>query len=543
MIETVTADEAVPTSIEDPTTDALWLSGPATPSIGTTDEGGREAVAVTPEQSDITFGHTVTGNQSHPATVTEPEVTPEESVLADAVAAVQAGGKIKDAVVTICETMGEPDIAPRQVQDVFRAHGLDPEPRRETISRAIKTWHESRNTTPTQPVENSTTSTDAVAERSGSSEAAADPTRRSFDPNAPSIVELPTTEAGRNQPENRDITEAEDPNEENGHTQNSTITRDGHTPPGRSAREPGPVTSEQDALDSPDSRGHTVENDTDIRPASATAGDHAPVTPAGRTPATGHTFTTVTVTPTTPTDQQSKSKVVTALYYVVALVCISISLNTSWRFFDEVLGISTEWGERWIMFAAVEAAMVACGAGMVHSVRKHGKPGPSQSVTWGLVAATALIAWGMSDDVLEAAGRVIVGPLLGTVMLHLALGLEFRRHGHQSANVVARLARELRERFLSRFGLADDDRDAAQRTRDRAAYRAAALSLPKRARWSRQARLERALLAAGVADDPVMRERMMARLAVVRHAQELANIDQDSPWSPTTTKQVSTAID
>jgi hypothetical protein len=129
----------------------------------------------------------------------------------------------------------------------------------------------------------------------------------------------------------------------------------------------------------------------------------------------------------------------------------------------------------------------------------------------------------------EGLGRVILGPVLGTIMLHLALGLELRSHHHRTGTL-ARVTNELRERLLSRLGLADDERDALQRTRDRAAFRAAQLSLPHRRRWSREARLQRALMAANVADDPRMRHKMLARLAVLRHAHELTTHDQSSPW-------------
>lgn len=93
----------------------------------------------------------------------------------------------------------------------------------------------------------------------------------------------------------------------------------------------------------------------------------------------------------------------------------------------------------------------------------------------------------------------------------------------------ARRQQPLRSRQL---GLGDDSRDAAQRIRDRKAHRAAALARPARRPWSRAAKLERALLAAGVADDEVMRERMLARLAVLRHAHELPGLSQSSPWKP-----------
>jgi hypothetical protein len=214
--------------------------------------------------------------------------------------------------------------------------------------------------------------------------------------------------------------------------------------------------------------------------------------------------------------------------YVVAVVSLAVSLNTSWRFFDQVLHIPSTYGERYVMFAVAELALVVCGAGMAVNVHRDGQPGSFRVIVWTMCGAMAYMAWAESATE-EAVGRILLGPVLGTLMLHLGLGLEVRAR-HQRTGIVARIGRELRERCLSRLGLADDGRDAAQRTRDRKAYAAAGLSRPRRWPWSRQSRLERALLAAGIADDEAMRDRMLARLAVVRHAYELSTLDLPSPW-------------
>ncbi|EHB45903.1 hypothetical protein MycrhDRAFT_6381 [Mycolicibacterium rhodesiae JS60] len=219
---------------------------------------------------------------------------------------------------------------------------------------------------------------------------------------------------------------------------------------------------------------------------------------------------------------------VTVACYVAALATLPVSLNTSWRFFDEVLNIPTADGERYIMFAVAELALVVSGAGMAVNVRRSGHPGPFRVVVWAMCAVSGYMAWAMSD-LEEGLARVILGPVLGAVMLHLALGLELRARHHRTGTL-ARIGHELRERILSRLGLADDERDALQRTRDRAAFRSAQLSMPRRWRWSREARLQRALLAANVADDPQMRDKMLARLSVLHHAHELCTHRQPSPW-------------
>lgn len=219
---------------------------------------------------------------------------------------------------------------------------------------------------------------------------------------------------------------------------------------------------------------------------------------------------------------------VTVACYIAALATLPVSLNTSWRFFGEVLNIPTADGERYIMFAVAELALIVSGAGMAVNVRRTGHPGPFRMVVWAMCAISGYMAWAMSD-LEEGLARVILGPVLGAIMLHLALGLELRARHHRRGTL-ARISHELRERILSRVGLADDERDALQRTRDRAAFRSAQLSMPRRWRWSREARLQRALLTANVADDPQMRDKMLARLSVLHHAHELRTHRQSSPW-------------
>jgi hypothetical protein len=246
----------------------------------------------------------------------------------------------------------------------------------------------------------------------------------------------------------------------------------------------------------------------------------------------GHSCAVVakpTVEPASAPPREQRPPWVVFACYAAAIAALAVSLNTSWRFFDRVLHIPTAYGERYVMFAVAELALVVCGAGMTVNVHRDGRPGSFRLIVWSMCAAMAYMAWIMSTPE-EALGRILLGPLLGTTMLHLGLGIELRAH-HQHTSTLARIGRELRERILSRLGLADDGRDAAQRTKDRKAYAAAALSRPQRWPWSRQARLERALLAAGVADDPAMRDRMLARLAVVRHAHGLATLTQPSPWA------------
>ncbi|WP_280393491.1 hypothetical protein [Nocardia wallacei] len=215
-------------------------------------------------------------------------------------------------------------------------------------------------------------------------------------------------------------------------------------------------------------------------------------------------------------------------FYLVAVMSLFVSLDTSWLFFGERLGIENVW-IRAGMFAVLEAALLACGVGMAAAARRNlPKPGSVQLTAWALCGVSAWMAISVSGPV-DGPARVMLGPVMGMLMFHHALGIEKRAHTGQ-AGALARLGREMRERVMSRLGLADDERDAARRTRDRAARRVAKLSLGKRVLF-RDARLARALAAANVAHDDTMRTVMLAELATRRHARELATLVQASPWT------------
>ncbi len=225
-------------------------------------------------------------------------------------------------------------------------------------------------------------------------------------------------------------------------------------------------------------------------------------------------------------------------YYLASVGGLAVSLNTSWRFFGQRLGITG--AEQVVMFSVVELALVACALGMRANVRRAdpaaGRSGPvgaPRTVAWVLCGLSAYAALLLSGPV-EGIARVALGPTLSLVMLHLALGIEIRNHTMTRTGTWARVGTEMRERVLSRLGLADDDRDALTRTRERAARRVARLALGEPTPL-RTARLSRALRASYVAHDPVMRERMLAVLAVLRHASELATLPLASPWAQVST--------
>ena len=224
-------------------------------------------------------------------------------------------------------------------------------------------------------------------------------------------------------------------------------------------------------------------------------------------------------------------------FYLVAVMSMAVSVDTSWRFFTTDLHI-TDVRERIVMFAVLEVAFIACGYGMRANVRAHGRPGAPRLVAWALCGMAAYMAWQLSG-VAEGLARVALGPVLGLVMLHLALGIEIRA-GQARSTAWARVGHEMRERLLSRMGLADDTRDALARTRDRAVQRAARLALGGPLVLWREARLARALRTARVAADPAARARLLAEIATARHAGDLAELPVESPWLPPADRDTTT---
>lgn len=218
----------------------------------------------------------------------------------------------------------------------------------------------------------------------------------------------------------------------------------------------------------------------------------------------------------------------TGPFYLVAVAATLVSVDTSWRFFDQVLGI-TNTVERVAMFGVVELALVACGYAMRANVRRPGgTPGPARLLAWALCGLAGYMALALSGPV-EGLARVALGPVLGLVALHLALGIEVRVQRGARTGTWARIGAELRERALSRLGLADDARTALARTRDRAADRAARLATGRHTPLRRR-RLGRAVRVSGAALDPAQRDRVVTQVAALRHLDDLVNTDRPSPW-------------
>ncbi|WP_182666878.1 hypothetical protein, partial [Streptomyces calidiresistens] len=235
---------------------------------------------------------------------------------------------------------------------------------------------------------------------------------------------------------------------------------------------------------------------------------------------------------------------------LAALACTAYSADTSWRFAANHLDMAGT-AERAAMFAAAELALFATALMARQNLVTQGAPGVPGTLIWVITAVQVIPAYAESGPV-GGTVRAFVGPVMAAMLWHLAMGLEVRLRSPEagSRGLIATLAREARERLLSRLGLAARDRDAAQITRDRATARAVALAAalaemtPQQQRNRRGRRLTRrlskALGKASVGTDPVRRAELLDQLAARRHALTLATVPLPSPWSPYDTPRIDT---
>jgi hypothetical protein len=223
-----------------------------------------------------------------------------------------------------------------------------------------------------------------------------------------------------------------------------------------------------------------------------------------------------------------------------ALLCTSYSGDTSWRFAQDRLHMANA-GERSMMFAAAEVALFSMALMARQNLRTQGAPGAPGMLVWVITGVQVIPAYSESG-IIAGTVRAFVGPALGALLWHLAMGIELRhaKPGEDSQSLPALLAREARERLLSRLGLARRGRNAAQISRDRwtdiATRRAAHLS-DIQAGGAKPWRLARARKRLAVAVDrtdvgvlPEQRDVLLNRLAAYRNAAELATLPLPSPW-------------
>jgi hypothetical protein len=222
---------------------------------------------------------------------------------------------------------------------------------------------------------------------------------------------------------------------------------------------------------------------------------------------------------------------------LAAMACTAYSADTSWRFAGHRLDMTSP-DERAAMFAAAELALFACALMARQNLRTKGTPGTPGMLVW-LITAVMVIPAYSESGIVGGTVRAVVGPIMAALLWHLAMDIELRhtKPDAESSSLPALLAREARERLLSRLGLAVRDRTAGQITRDRATVRAVALAAKLatmkpgahgRARTER--RLSVAVGKAQAGADGEQRAKLLDLLAARRHATSLATIDLPSPW-------------
>ncbi|MFF3660033.1 hypothetical protein [Streptomyces olivochromogenes] len=218
---------------------------------------------------------------------------------------------------------------------------------------------------------------------------------------------------------------------------------------------------------------------------------------------------------------------------LAAMACTAYSGDTSWRFAEHRLGMTSA-AERGAMFAAAELALFSCALMARQNLRgPQGAPGTPGILVWFITGVQVIPAYSESGFV-GGTVRAVVGPVMAAMLWHLAMGIELRhaKPGAGSQSLPAVIARELRERLLSRLGLATRDRTAEQITRDRATARAVQLaSRPKLRRWG-SSRLAAAVARSGVGTDPEQLDVMMRMLAARRGAGRLSEVELRSPFEP-----------
>ncbi|MET7983039.1 hypothetical protein [Streptomyces sp. NPDC005281] len=222
---------------------------------------------------------------------------------------------------------------------------------------------------------------------------------------------------------------------------------------------------------------------------------------------------------------------------VAAMACTAYSGDTSWRFAENRLGM-TSTSERSALFLAAELALFSCALMARQNLRTQGTPGAPGVLVWVITGVQVIPAYSESG-IVGGTVRAVVGPILAALLWHLAMGIELRhtKPGTDSGSLPALLAREARERLLSRLGLAVRDRTAEQISRDRWTVKAVALAAKLadtppagrgRTRLSRRLSVAVGKAQAGASEE--QRHKLLDLLAARRHAASLATIDLASPW-------------
>ncbi|MFE3853411.1 hypothetical protein ACFXPN_20025 [Streptomyces griseorubiginosus] len=218
-----------------------------------------------------------------------------------------------------------------------------------------------------------------------------------------------------------------------------------------------------------------------------------------------------------------------------ALVCTGFSADTSWRFADHELHMTT--GERAWLFAAGEVVLVVCAvmarANKIATATDGaaGTPGVPGVMVW-CIAGVQVIPAFTESGLVGGLVRAVFGPVMAALLWHLAMGLEIRvtRPEALSTGLPAQIGHELRERLLSHLGLATRNRTAEEITRDRAHARAVRLGARRHlGPWGR-ARLAAAVTRTRATVDGTRRHHLLQDLAGRRTTEQLRTMDVPSPW-------------
>ncbi|WP_367137039.1 MULTISPECIES: hypothetical protein [Streptomyces] len=229
------------------------------------------------------------------------------------------------------------------------------------------------------------------------------------------------------------------------------------------------------------------------------------------------------------------------------VVCTSVSLNTSYGFTHDGLGM-THAAERALSCAAFESLVMMCVFGARERMAGDEKsPGWYGSAVWVFAALSSVPAWHEGGGFTTGTTvRVIVGSFGSALSAHAALGLDLKhRSGEESQAPTAVILRDLRERLMARLGLAVRNRTAQDIARERALAKAVELA-DKGARLSAEdrkkkgakigAKLAGALDRADIATDPAQKHLFLERLGTRRNAETLYDYTAPASWTRDTAK-------
>ncbi|MFE4691240.1 hypothetical protein ACFRH6_14420 [Streptomyces sp. NPDC056749] len=224
---------------------------------------------------------------------------------------------------------------------------------------------------------------------------------------------------------------------------------------------------------------------------------------------------------------------------IAAAGCTAYSADTSWAFAADHLKMTNTTERAWL-FAAGEMALLGTALMARQNLRTMGAPGVPGILVWVITGVQIIPAYAESGFV-GGTVRAFFGPICAALLWHLAMGLEVRvvRPDALSSGLPAMIGRELRERLLSRLGLATRDRTAEQITRDRATARAVRLAALLELRpkgWlasSRSRRLAAAVHRSAAGTNGQQRHQLLQQLAARRTSGQLATVPLASPWTGT----------